>query len=114
MRAWEGDRLVLDTRISSGRKGKETPKGTFRAGPFKTPLNISRKYGNARMPWTVQVYRDVCIHGFESVPPHAASHGCIRVPLTGRNPARWFYDWVTVGTPVIIADEWPSSAGEER
>jgi len=113
MRAWEGDRLVLDTRISSGRPGMETPRGSFRAGPLKSPLVISRKYGNARMPWSVQVRGNVFIHGFPSVPPHAASHGCVRVPLTGRNPARWFYEWVTIGTPMEISHGWPVDFGAE-
>lgn len=107
MRAWEGDRLVLDTRISSGRKSKPTPKGRFTAGPLKARMLISHKYDDAEMPWAVQVVGDVCIHGFPSVPPRAASHGCVRVPLTGRNPARWFWRWITVGTPIRIADRWP-------
>lgn len=31
-----------------------------------------------------------------------ASHGCVRLPLTGRNPAKFFYEWVQSGTPVTI------------
>jgi hypothetical protein len=107
MRAWQGGRLVLDTRVSTGRAGQETPSGRFRAGPLKTPMLISRRYGNARMPWSVQVQGHVVIHGFHSVPRFSASRGCVRVPLTGRNPARWFYDWVDVGTPIVIGDRWP-------
>ncbi len=107
LRAWEGERLVLDTRVSSGRKSHPTPRGTFTAGPLKSPMLISRKYNDAEMPWSVQVRGDVVIHGFTSVPPFAASHGCIRMPLTGINPARWFYRWVTVGTPIVIASDWP-------
>jgi L,D-transpeptidase-like protein len=109
MRAWQGERLVLDTNISSGRRGMETPRGAFAAGPLKAPLLISRKYNNARMPWSVQVRGDILIHGFSSVPRRAASHGCIRVPLTGRNPARWFYQWVSVGTPILITGDWPDA-----
>lgn len=107
LRAWQGERLVLDTRISSGRPGMETPTGDFTAGPLKTELLISRKYGNAKMPWSVQIRGDVVIHGFRSVPPRAASHGCVRLPLAGANPARWFYRWVTVGTPIRIASGGP-------
>jgi len=112
LRAWEGERLVLETRISSGRKGIDTPKGSFRAGPLKSRMVISHKYGDAEMPWSVQVYRNVFIHGFGSVPPRAASHGCVRVPLSGRNPARWFYEWVTIGTPIEINDSWPANTDE--
>ncbi len=106
LRAWQGGRLVLHTRVSTGRRGYETPRGSFRAGPLKTPLLISRKYDNARMPWTVQVAGDVCLHGHASVPSRPASHGCIRIPLGGGNPARWIYDWIDLGTPVVIGDRW--------
>lgn len=108
LRAYQGERLVLDTRISSGRPGMETPTGTFTAGPLKKEMLISRKYGDAKMPWSVQVRGDVVIHGFRSVPPRAASHGCVRLPLSGVNPARWFYRWVTVGTPIQIGNDWPA------
>lgn len=109
MRAWQGRMLVLDTRVSTGRPGHATPRGRFTAGPLKTPLIISRKYNNARMPWSVQIRGDVVIHGYTSVPPQAASHGCVRVPLTGANPAKWFYDWIDVGTPIVVRNGWPSN-----
>ena len=110
MRAWQGDLLVLDTRVSTGRSDKPTPTGTFTAGPLKTPMLISRTYDDAQMPWSVQIRGDYVIHGFPSVPPRAASHGCVRVPLTGANPAKWFYQWVDVGTPIIIQDRWPEDS----
>jgi|APGre2960657404_1045060.scaffolds.fasta_scaffold08478_4 hypothetical protein len=34
LRAWQGELLVLEARISSGKNGR-TPKGHFRAGPYK-------------------------------------------------------------------------------
>jgi hypothetical protein len=109
MRAWQGDLLVLDTRVSTGRPEMPTPKGRFTAGPLKSILLISEKYGNARMPWSVQIRGDIVIHGFHSVPPRAASHGCVRVPVTGANPAKWFYHWVAVGTPILVRDRWPEN-----
>lgn len=107
MRAWQGRRLVLDTPISSGKRGNETPQGLFTAGPIKGKMLISRKYGNAEMPWAVQVRGNVLIHGSKSVPPRAASHGCVRVPLTGLNPSRRFYEWVKIGAPIQISTSWP-------
>ena len=109
LRAWQGDRLVLETRVSSGRPGHDTPTGSFTAGPLKRPMLISKKYNDAEMPWSVQVRGDVVIHGYPSVPPRAASHGCVRLPLTGANPAHWFYTWVETGTPIEIADDWLES-----
>lgn len=99
--AWQGDRLVLDTRISSGRNGS-TPSGSFRAGPYKARMHYSTLYDNAPMPWSVQVHGHVFIHGFTSVPRYPASHGCIRLPLTEGNPARLFYEWIDRGTPVHV------------
>jgi hypothetical protein len=103
LRAWQGELLVLETRISSGRNGR-TPKGRFCAGPYKAKMHYSKLYDNAPMPWSVQVNGNVFIHGFNSVPSYPASHGCIRMPLDGENPAKFFYEWIDVGTPVIIRD----------
>ncbi|NNM30037.1 MAG: L,D-transpeptidase, partial [Akkermansiaceae bacterium] len=86
----------------SGRNNR-TPSGNFRAGPYKARRHFSSLYENAPMPWSVQVTGHVFIHGFTSVPKYPASHGCIRVPLTNGNPARFFYEWVDKGTPIRIA-----------
>jgi hypothetical protein len=107
LRAYQGARLVLDSHISSGREGKKTPPGDFKAGPVKTPMHRSRLYDNAPMPWSVQVHENVFIHGFQKVPRRPASHGCIRLPLAGANPAKWFYDWIDIGTPISIRGHWP-------
>lgn len=101
LRAWQGERLVLKCRVSSGRNGR-TPSGRFRAGPYKARRHYSSLYGNAPMPWSVQVTGNVFIHGFSSVPNYPASHGCIRVPLNEGNPARFFYEWVDRGTPITV------------
>lgn len=101
LQARQGDRLVLETRISSGRRNS-TPRGEFRAGPYKAMQHFSSKYNNAPMPWSVQVTGHIFIHGFSSVPDHPASHGCIRLPLGEDNPARFFFEWIEVGTPIRI------------
>jgi hypothetical protein len=100
LRAWEGDRLVMQTRISSGRNDA-TPTGHFSAS-WKDREHYSTLYHHAYMPWAVQVAGDVFIHGYSDVPRYPASHGCIRLPVSGRNPAKQFYDWVSPGTPVRI------------
>lgn len=107
LRAWQGERLVLETRVSTGRRGHETPTGSFLAGPYRARRHFSSLYDNAPMPYSIQVTGNVFLHGFTSVPPRAASHGCVRVPLFGRNPARWLYRWLDNGSPIVIADGWP-------
>ncbi|HEY1051844.1 MAG TPA: L,D-transpeptidase [Prosthecobacter sp.] len=101
LRGWQGGRLILQTHISSGRNGR-TPAGTFSAGPFRARMHRSSLYHNAPMPWSVQINGNVFIHGFDEVPDYPASHGCIRMPLDGGNPARFFYEWVDTGTPVVV------------
>lgn len=101
LQAWQGDRLILQTHISSGKNGG-TPAGSFAAGPYRAKMHRSSLYNNAPMPWSVQIRGHVFIHGYTSVPRYPASHGCIRMPLTNGNPARFFYEWVQSGTPVQV------------
>jgi lipoprotein-anchoring transpeptidase ErfK/SrfK len=43
--------------------------------------------------------RGYAIHGYSSVPPYNASHGCLRVPI----PNAWsIYTWVRMGTVVRV------------
>ena len=105
LRAWEGSRLVLESRISSGR-GRSTPCGEFEAGPYKARKHYSSRYNNAYMPFSVQVTGNIFIHGFRSVPQYPASAGCIRLPyLTDGNPAQFFYEWIDRGTPIVIVKQ---------
>jgi hypothetical protein len=107
LRAYQGARIVLDSAISTGREGKKTPSGEIKAGPVKSRMHRSRLYHNAPMPWSVQVHENIFTHGFQKVPRRPSSHGCIRLPLTGANPAKWFYNWIDLGTPVSIKGHWP-------
>ena len=105
LHAYEGDRLVFQTNISTGRHDGATPNGLFFAG-CKLRMHHSTLYHNAPMPFSVQVNGNIFIHGFTEVPSHPASHGCIRMPLTGENPAKWFFDWVEPGTPIEVTGHW--------
>jgi len=111
LRSWQGARLVAEVNVSTGKPGHGTPSGAFSAGPFKARMHTSRRYNNAPMPWCTQVLGDICMHGSASVPRYPASHGCIRVPLTGANPARWLWEWVDAGAAVAIRPDWPQWAG---
>lgn len=106
MRAFQGDRMVMEARISSGRQGRRTRPGSYHAGPYKARMHYSTLYNDAPMPYSVQVYGNIFIHGYSSVPDVPASHGCIRLPLTNGNPAQFFYLWVPVGAPVTIKGRW--------
>lgn len=104
LRAWQGERLVFETNVSTGRRGHRTPTGDFSA-KRKVRMHYSTRYNNAPMPWSVQIYGDIFLHGYHSVPSYPASRGCIRLPLKGRNPAKWFWDWVEIGTPISVVSK---------
>jgi lipoprotein-anchoring transpeptidase ErfK/SrfK len=113
LRAYEGNHLVLECRISTGKWSRSTPTGHFQAGD-KSRMHYSRLYHHAPMPYSVHVCGNVFIHGFSYVPAWPASHGCIRVPLDGNNPAKRFYAWVDPGTPIDIIGEWNGSPRKHR
>lgn len=110
LRAYEEGRLVFQSPISTGKWDSSTPNGHFYCGQ-KFLMHYSRLYDNAPMPYSVHVTRNVFIHGFSRVPAWPASHGCIRLPLSGENPARKFYHWVEPGTPVNIIGRWKGPRG---
>ncbi len=43
--------------------------------------------------------RGYAVHGYKSVPPFPASHGCLRVPIPD---ARAIFDWLRMGTKVFV------------
>jgi lipoprotein-anchoring transpeptidase ErfK/SrfK len=101
--AFNGDRLVQVSRVSTGRPGHETPKGTFRVR-YRYPAPVSSSY-MVRMPYWIciddpgqlglhecqpQQYRQLGTRG---------SHGCIRL---GPSTAGWLYRWLPDGAEVRI------------
>lgn len=109
MRGWQGSRLVLRTNISSGKSGN-TPRGEWTLGPAKRRMHYSSLYNNAPMPYAIQVTGNIFVHGYKSVPPYPASHGCIRMPLKKFNAAKYLFEWAEVGTPIAIRKEWSETA----
>jgi len=106
LRGFQGDRLIIDTKISSGKKGMSTPTGSYKAGPEKSKYRTSSLYEDAPMPFSVQFQGNYFIHGSSSVPNYPASHGCIRMPLTGQNAAKYFFEWVNLGSGVEVRRGW--------
>ena len=112
---FQGDVVVIKTNVSTGMPGHNTPVGEFKTGP-KERMHYSRKYNNAEMPYAVQVNGDIFFHGAGSVPYYPASHGCIRIPLGRKNPAKYLYNWVDRGVDVKISGkyEWVSRRSKKR
>lgn len=110
IRAWQGQRVVLASPVTLGIEGHDTPSGIFKAQGYRSKLHKSKLYKNAPMPWAVHIVGNVFIHGWPKVESGRASHGCIRLPLSDGNPARFFYYWADTGTPVSILGKWPRGA----
>lgn len=106
IRALQGTRTVLRSKVSTGVAAKETPNGIFRVQPYRARLHKSSIYDDARMPYAVQIVGNIFVHGWGRVRGVPASHGCIRLPVSGPNPALFFYRWADVGTPVSITGKW--------
>ncbi|HRQ90747.1 MAG TPA: L,D-transpeptidase [Bacteroidia bacterium] len=119
-----GKVLVIETQISSGKPGHETPTGTFRIGEklvekqstlYGTWVNSAgspvgssdrsghrpsggRQFVGADMPYWMRLHGGIGMHVGE-VPNFPASHGCIRVPASVQP---LIYSKVGVGTQVTI------------
>ncbi len=79
-------------RISSGKDGFLTPRGSFRPHSVEV-MHYSKKYQNAPMPYSVFFNGGIAIHGTGATWKlgQPASHGCVRLSV---NNARRFHDLV--------------------
>lgn len=114
--AWQRGEVLWSTRVSTGRKDKPT-----RSGVWQVLDKYDVAWGSAydagareiwQMPyWLGIYYAGSSENGIHELPfingrregerslGQAVSHGCVRVP---KGTAKTLYDWVDVGTPVII------------
>ena len=89
----DGRRVERIYHTSSGAPATPTVRGKFRVY-LKTPGTNS-----LGMVHSVYFIRGYAIHGYASVPPYPASHGCLRVPIPN---AREIYDWLRIGDVVWV------------
>jgi lipoprotein-anchoring transpeptidase ErfK/SrfK len=123
-----GDQIVIDSPISSGKRGHSSPSGHFSVLE-KDPNHRSNIYGDfvdrsgrvvragvsakidaapsgthyvgASMKWFMRLTAEGVGMHIGILPGYPASHGCIRMPSDG---AKLFYDHVKVGTPADVGD----------
>ena len=121
-----GEQVVIDSPISSGKRGHESPHGSFSVRE-KDPNHMSSIYGDfvdssgrvvragvsskidsapsgthfvgSPMRWFMRLTDEGVGMHVGILPGYPASHGCIRMPSDG---AKLFYDHVKVGTPVTV------------
>jgi hypothetical protein len=77
---YRGGTLIGVSTVSTGRRGHETPTGSFSILQ-KRPRHFSNLYNNAPMPFMQRLTWDgIALHAGQ-IPGHPASHGCVRLPL---------------------------------
>lgn len=86
--------------ISSGRRGYETPTGVY-AVLQKERVHHSNLYDNAPMPFMQRLTWDGLALHAGTLPGHAASHGCIRLPEAF---AEGLFEISPRGTVVVVTD----------
>jgi hypothetical protein len=95
--------LIGVSTISSGRRGHETPTGTFTVLE-KERFHRSNRYSNAPMPFMLRLtWYGLAMHAGH-VADHPVSHGCVRMP---HSFAQALFKATPVGTPVTITDQEP-------
>jgi lipoprotein-anchoring transpeptidase ErfK/SrfK len=90
--------LVAVSSVSTGRRGHETPTGTF---PImeKQVHHRSNRYSNAPMPYMQRLTAyGIALHAGH-LPGYPASHGCIRLPW---GFAKKLYGMTGYGTTVTV------------
>jgi lipoprotein-anchoring transpeptidase ErfK/SrfK len=106
--AYEGNTLVYDAGVSTGKDGFNTPPGTFavyakiRSQTMEGNLG-GEYYKVPNVPHVLYINGGVAIHGTywhnQFGTGVRRSHGCINLPLWA---AAWIYDWAPMGTPVTV------------
>lgn len=87
MQVYVDGKLRHTWSISSGRRGYETPTGSYRPQRLEREW-YSRQYDDAAMPFSVFFSGGYAIHGGYRSVGGPASHGCIR--LTTANARKLF------------------------
>jgi peptidoglycan hydrolase-like protein with peptidoglycan-binding domain len=100
-----GGRVRTIYTMSSGKPSTPTVIGRFRVYSKTVGTN---SHGMVDSNYFIRGY---AIHGYAEVPPYAASHGCLRVPIPD---AAAIYAWVREGTPVDVYNEGGGGSGQVR
>lgn len=110
--AWEGGKVVHETKVSTGMKLTPTVRGNFKIY-IKRPLSDMRgpspykhiyptgKYHIKDVPNSMYFHQGYAIHGayWHNNFGRVASHGCVNVPLAS---AQWLFNWADMGTQVSV------------
>jgi peptidoglycan hydrolase-like protein with peptidoglycan-binding domain len=91
----EGGKVRRIYHTSTGAPATPTVRGKFHV--YRKDPGTNAK----GMVDSVYFIRGYAIHGYVSVPPYNASHGCLRVPIAN---AREIYNWLRLGDVVWVEE----------
>lgn len=102
--AYEGDRPVFATLVSSGRAGFETPTGTFRiqskhvSATMDDTESATEPYSIEDVPWTMYFEGSFALHAalWHDQFGRVRSHGCVNLAPAD---ARWLFQWTSPSLP---------------
>lgn len=100
--ALEDGNIIFQGRISSGKRGRATPEGSYTILQKKRHHRSNlwpKPNGGAKMPYMLRLTNTGIAMHFGNVSRRAASHGCVRMEAT---LAKKMYKWARVGTVVHI------------
>lgn len=99
------DLVAIDTAISSARRGKHTPRGSYQITEKVASGKVSTLY-HVFMPYWMRLGHTTVGMHVGDVPGYPASAGCIRLP---QQVAPILFEHVTHGTRVEVVDSWDES-----
>jgi len=121
LRAWEGNKVVLSTPVTTGDRILPTPTGHFtiyaKFSPYTMispwPQGSSKWYPPSSMNWAMEFARGYFIHdapwrsvygkgsnaGTQPGTNYGGTHGCVNVPYSAM---KFLYSWASAGTRVHI------------
>lgn len=105
--AWEGGKVVYQTKVSTGLAKTPTVKGSFQVKwkvAKQTMRGESKAYGKyeyKNVPHVMYFFQDYAIHGayWHNRFGRPNSHGCVNVPVLS---SEWLYTWAPKGTRVEV------------
>lgn len=105
--AWEGGRILYQTKASTGLPKSPTVKGSFRVykkvalGDMRGFSPYIGKYHYKNVPNSLYFYQGYAVHGayWHNAFGTRRSNGCVNLPL---DMAQKIFDWAPVGTRVEV------------
>jgi hypothetical protein len=102
--AYEADRPVRATLVSSGKEGYEPPLGVFRvekkytARRMRGDDDVDGSYDIDQVPWTMYYWGSLALHGtyWHDTFGNVRSHGCTNIPPVD---AHWLFRWADPALP---------------